>query len=145
MNEDGSLNFPEDVERADISLSNFSDVDVSGTGGGSITINARNLSLEAGDSGSSLISAGITADSTSADAQAGNIIIDVSGNITLNDSRIVNQVNPGGVGNSGNVIISTASLEATNGGRVLASTLGQGDASLVNITARDNITFDGED
>ncbi len=145
INDDGSLSFPEDVAKSDITLSNAADVDVRGTGRGSITINARNLNLEAGDFGGSLIRGGITADSTSADAQAGNIIIDVSGNITLNDSRIVNQVNSGGVGNSGNIIISTASLEATNGGDVDASTFGQGNAGSVEITASDTITFDGED
>ena len=144
FNSDGSLSFPEDVAKTDITLNNAAGLDVRGTGGGSITINARNLNLEAGDSGRSGIRAGITADSISADAQAGNIIIDVSGNITLNDSRIVNQVNPGGVGNSGNVIISTASLEATNGGDVDASTLGLGNAGLVEITASDTITIDGE-
>ena len=48
ISDDGSLNFPEAVARGDINLSNGADVDVSGTGGGSITVNARNLNLEAG-------------------------------------------------------------------------------------------------
>ena len=34
INDDGSLNFPEDVARADIRLSNAADIDVRGTGGG---------------------------------------------------------------------------------------------------------------
>ena len=145
INDDGSLNFSESVERADITLSNGADVDVRGTGDGSITINARNLNIEAGEFGSSFIRAGITADSTFADAQAGNIIIDVAENITLDDSRIINQVNSGGVGNSGNITITIGSLEAINGGDVDASTLGQGNAGAVEIIATGDLTFDGED
>ncbi len=145
ISDDGSLNFPEAVARADISLSNGADVDVRGTGGGSITINAGNLTLEAGEFGSSFLRGGITADSTSADAQAGDIIVDVAENITLNDSRIINQVNSGAVGNSGNITISTTSLDATNGGDIDASIFGRGDAGSLKITATDTITFDGKD
>ena len=145
INDDGSLKFPDNVTKADITLSNAADVDVRGTGGGSITINARNLSLEAGEFGSSFLRAGITADSTSANAQAGDIIVDVGENLTLNDSRIKNQVDSGGVGNSGNITISTTSLEATNRGQVDTSTFGRGNAGSLEITASDTITIDGED
>ena len=145
ISEDDSLSFPEDVAKADITLGNAADVDVRSTGGGSIIINARDLNLTVGEFGSSLIRAGITSDSTFTEAQAGNIIIDVAENITLNDSRITNQVDSGGVGNSGNIIITTGSLEVINGGDVDASTFGQGNAGSVEITARDTITFDGED
>ena len=144
INEDGSLNFPEDVAQADIFFNGFADVDVRGTGGGSITINARNLNLEAGDSGISLIRTGITADSTSAEAQAGDITINATDNITVDDSFIGNQVASEAVGDAGGVTITTDSLSLTNGGRVLAGTFGQGNAGSVEITARDTITFDGE-
>ena len=143
ISDDGSLNFPEAVARADISLSNGADVDVRGTGGGNITINSGNLTLEAGEFGSSFIDAGITADSTSADAQAGNIIVDVAGNITLNDSRIINQVDSGGVGNAGNITISTTSLEATNGGQVSTSTFGKGNAGNISLNVTDAVTISG--
>ncbi|MDJ0678844.1 MAG: filamentous hemagglutinin N-terminal domain-containing protein [Xenococcaceae cyanobacterium MO_167.B52] len=144
INDDGSLNFPEDVARADITLSNAADVDVRGTGGGSITINARNLNLEAGDFGGSFINAGITADSTSSEAQAGDIRINATDNVTVDDSLIINQVDSLAVGDAGDVTIDTGSLSLTNGGIVYASTLGQGDAGLVEITATDSITIDGE-
>jgi filamentous hemagglutinin family protein len=144
INPDGSLSFPENVARADISLSNGADVDASGTGDGNVTVNARNLSLTAGEFGSSFIRAGIRPESTSAEAQAGDVTINVAENINLDDSRILNQVDTGGIGNSGNIIITTDSLEAINGGDVDASTFGQGDAGVVNITATGNLTFDGE-
>ncbi|MGL5078093.1 MAG: filamentous hemagglutinin N-terminal domain-containing protein, partial [Waterburya sp.] len=140
ISEDGSLSFPEDVARADISLRNSAEVDVSGTGGGSISVNARNLDLTA----SSFFNAGISADSTSIDAQAGDIVINVTDNLTLDESRIANQVNQDGVGNSGKININTSFLETTNGGIINASTFGQGNAGLIDITASDTISIDGE-
>ena len=144
INDDGSLNFPEDVERANITLSNAADVDVRGTGGGSITINAHNLNLEVGDFGRSRIRAGLTADSTSANAQAGDITITATENVAVDESFIANQVLPNGVGNAGDVNIKTGSLTLTNGGQVDASTFGRGDAGSVEITATITITIDGE-
>ena len=144
ISEDGSLNFPEDVAQADITLNNAAKVDVRGTGGGSITINARNLNLKAGDSDDSFIRAGITVNSTSANAQAGDITINATDNVTVDDSFIANQVAPGAVGNAGDVTITTGSLSLTNGGLVSANTFGQGNAGAVEIIASDSITIDGE-
>ncbi|WP_019506625.1 filamentous hemagglutinin N-terminal domain-containing protein [Pleurocapsa sp. PCC 7319] len=140
INSDGSLSFPEGVTKANINLSNAADVDVRGTGGGSITVNAGNLNL----AGISLISAGIRAESTSAEAQAGDVTIDVAEKITLNESRITNQVASGGVGNSGGIAINTGSIEAINGGDIDASTFGRGDAGTVDLTATGDVTIDGE-
>ncbi|WP_144874336.1 filamentous hemagglutinin N-terminal domain-containing protein, partial [Hyella patelloides] len=141
INDDGSLSFPEDVERADINLTNAADVDVRGTGGGSITVNARNLSLTAGESSRSFLRAGITADSTSPNATAGDISVNVTENLTLDDSSIGNRVAPFGVGNSGNINIVTDSLFATNGAQVSASTNGIGNAGSVEIIASDTINI----
>jgi filamentous hemagglutinin family protein len=140
ISEDGSLSFPKDVAQADLSLGNGSVVDVAGTGGGKITVNARNLNLTA----SSFLSAGISVNSTSNDAQAGDIVINATDNLTVDQSLITNQVNQEGVGNSGNININTGSLETTNGGIINASTSGQGNAGLVEITASDTISIDGE-
>ena len=173
INDDGSLSFPGGVTKADVNLNNGADVDARGTGGGSISVNARNLNLSPGEFGSSFIRAGIRAESTSAEAQAGDVTIDVAENITLNDSRILNRVNTDGVGNSGNITITAGSIEAMNSGQVSASTFGQGDAGdvtidtgtltlrnggeinsdtsgqgnagLINIIASDTITIDGVD
>ena len=144
INEDGSLNFPQNIARADINLSNASDVDVRGTGGGSITINARNLNLNAGDSGSSFIRAGIITDSTSVEAQAEDITINASGNVTVDNSYISNQVNSEAEGNAGGINIITSNLSLSNGGQIDASVLGRGNAGSVVIDATDTITIDGE-
>jgi filamentous hemagglutinin family protein len=83
INPDGSLSFPDNVALSDISLSNAADVDARGSGGGSVTVNARNLSLTAGEFGSSFIRAGIRPESTSAEAQAGDVTINVAENINF--------------------------------------------------------------
>ena len=144
LNEDGSLNLPEDSTLSNITLTNAASVDVRGMGGGNITIDAQNLSLAAGESGSSSIRGGIAADSTSQEAQAGNIIINVVENTSLNDSRIVNQVDTEGVGSSGNISLNTDSLALTNGGSIDASTFGSGNAGAVSVTATEDITAEGE-
>ena len=144
IKEDGSLSFPEDLAKANITLTNAADIDARGAGGGNITINAQNLDLTTGEFGGSSIRAGITSDSTSAEAQAGDIAINVSENITLDESRIANQVAPEGVGNSGNITITTGSLKAINGGDIAADTFGKGNAGAVEITATEDLSFDGE-
>ena len=116
FNEDGSLNFPEDVPQADINLTNAFNVDVSGTDGGNISINARNLILNANrdaeELGSNSIKAGITADSTSANAKTGDITINVTDNLTINNSSIESR------------------------------TLGRGDAGDIEINATNRISLD---
>ena len=145
INEDGSLNFSEDITKANISLSNFANVNVQGIGGGNININAQNLSLESGELGESQIRAGISSNSTSAETQAGDITINVAENITLDQGGVINQVDSGGIGNSGNITINTGSLKLINAGRISASTVGQGNAGAVNVTATGDITADGQD
>ena len=48
-----------------------------------------------------------------------------------------------GVGQGGDVNITAASLSATNGARLDASTFGQGNAGNVNINVRDTVSFSG--
>ncbi len=140
ISEDGSLTFPDNVTKADITLSNGALVDVRGSGGG-ITVNADNLGLTA----NSFLEAGIAADSTSNNAQTGGIVINLTDNLTLDNSRIINLVGEGGVGNSGNINITASSIEIINGGLIDTSTFGQGNAGLIDITALDTISIDGED
>ncbi len=144
LNNDGSLSFPEDVAKADIILSNFSDIDVTGTGGGSITINGRNVSLSAGDFGSSFIRAGITADSTSAGAASGDITIDATDNVIVDESFISNAVESFAVGNAGVVSIDTTNLTLTNGGQIGSNIFGEGNGGTVTINAKDTISVDRE-
>ena len=140
ISEDGSLNFPEGVVKADISLSDGAVVDASSAGGGNIILNARSLNLTE----SSVLKAGIAADSTLSNAQAGDIEIDLTNNLNLDNSNITNTVEAGGVGNSGDVNIATDSIKATNKGQIDTNTFSQGNGGNVNIVATGDITFDGE-
>ncbi len=143
ISDDGSLSFPEDVERADITLSNAAEVDVMGTVGGSITINAGNLTLEAGEFGSSFINAGIGANSGFDGAQAGEININATGAVNLiENSSIQNRVNEGATGNSGDINVTVQSLTLTEGSIFSTSIFGQGNGGVVNITATDSVSFD---
>ncbi len=118
INADASLSFPNGVARADITLTNGSEVDVRAAGGGSISVNARNIKISGGELGASNLVAGIAIDSGSPEAQAGDIIFNATDNITVTQgSFISNSVEEFGVGNAGNV----------------------------EITANDLVKFDGED
>ena len=144
FNGDGSLSFPTDVAKADLTLSNAAEVDVTGTGGGDVAINARNLNLEGGEFGDSVIVAGINPDSTDPEAIAGDITINATDNVTVDNSIITNLVESEAVGNAGDVTVTTGSMSLTNGGIVIASTFGRGNAGSVAITASDTIMIDGE-
>ncbi|VEP14386.1 Filamentous hemagglutinin family N-terminal domain [Hyella patelloides LEGE 07179] len=123
----------------DITLQNTAVVDVTASGGGSVNVTAQNITLD-----NSSISSGIAPDSTSNDAQAGDIVIQVTENLTLDRSYILNLVD--GVGNSGKIEITTGSVEVSNGGQISSSTfIGQGNAGGITITAKGDVTFDGID
>ena len=143
INDDDTLSFPDDVERADVTFNNAADVDVRGMGGGNINLHARNAFIEVGDFGSSQIRAGIDSDSISPEAQAGNINIDTTDNLSVADSTILNKVDFQAVGNAGNINIDTGSLTLNDGGRISTTTEGTGNAGEINITASNSIIIDG--
>ncbi|MFH7243971.1 MAG: filamentous hemagglutinin N-terminal domain-containing protein [Spirulina sp.] len=58
-------------------------------------------------------------------------------------SAAFSTVEAGGIGTGGNVILRTGSLAVTNGGQLLASTRGNGNAGNVEIEARDAVVFEG--
>ena len=141
INDNGSLTFPIDVARADVTLTNGSIVDVMGTGRGNININASDFEMSAGELGSSFIIAGVTTDSTN--AQAGDITINAS-NIGVDNSSIVNVFDSEASGNAGDVRITASSLSLTNGGQIATRTEGQGNTGSVEILAEDTISIDGQ-
>ena len=135
--------FPDSVARANVSLTNGAEVDVRAGGGGSITINAQDLTL-AGQSRSSL-KAGIFENLGSVNALAGNIDINTTREITLKDASFIsNLVGLGGSGQSGDINITTRSLLATDGAQIYATTRGNGDAGNISIQADNNVSFDGQ-
>ena len=100
INKDGSLSFPEDLARANVTFTDFAEVDVRGAGDGSITVNARNINLS-GESGSSSLRAGIAATLGSPEAQAGDITLHATETIKVDNSIVSNIVSENAIGNGG--------------------------------------------
>lgn len=132
------LNFPVDVPQGDVTIANGAFVDVTAGGNGSIAITAQNLDILAG----SRLLAGIAPGLGSVGSKAGNIAINATGAISINQSFISNLVQLGGVGTGGNINIMAKSLFVTNGAELIASTIGQGNAGSVNIDASEKAIFD---
>ncbi len=147
LNSDGSLSFPVGVQRGDVSLTNVANVDVSSGKGGSITVNARNLNI----SGGSGLYAGIRQGLGTVGSQAGNITLDATGDIKVVGSYVFNTVEPGGVGNGGNININAATLSLTDGAQLQTLVRqasfnqpgGRGDAGDVTVNVTGKVTIAG--
>jgi filamentous hemagglutinin family protein len=137
-NADGSLSFPDGIARADVSLTNQSFIDVVADGGGSITVNAGDFEISG-----SFLSAGIGSNSGFVGAQAGDIILNTNTIRGGESADIVNIVGLGGIGDAGDIIITTGSLSLTDGTSLNTSILGQGNAGDVIINASENVSLDG--
>ncbi|GAA6616169.1 filamentous hemagglutinin N-terminal domain-containing protein [Scytonema sp. NUACC26] len=136
-----NLAFPPQVQRADVSLSNRSQVDVTASGGGSIAVNARNLDIL----GRSGLNAGIAQNSGSVNTNAGNINVDATETVTLTQSSLIaNQINSRATGTSGTINLVAGSLNLLSGSQLFTSTFGQGNAGNVNVNVRDAISVRGE-
>jgi large exoprotein involved in heme utilization and adhesion len=133
------LSFPVGVVRGDVSLSNGAVVDVTANGGGSIGINAKNLTMTQ----ESILLAGIASDSGARDAVAGNIEINATGVIDLDESYILNEVFRGVQGQGGDVNITTSQLRASGGTRVGAVTFGDGNGGSLTINASKGVQVIG--
>ncbi|OKH37800.1 hypothetical protein NIES2119_11590 [[Phormidium ambiguum] IAM M-71] len=140
LNNDGSLSFPENVARADVSIINQAEVRVLNSGGGSITVKARNLNI----SGESLLSAGIATGKGTPESIAGDIFLDATDAITIASSQIENIVEENAIGNSSTIKVNAKSLSLTNGSQLDASTLGKGKAGDIEIVIGDRLLLDGE-
>jgi filamentous hemagglutinin family protein len=136
-NANGSLNFPDGIARADVSLTNQSFIDVAADSGGSITVNAGELEIS-----DSILSAGIGSNSGFVGAQAGDVTLNAD-NIRGESSGIGNIVRVGGIGDAGDIRITTSSLSLTDVAQLFASTLGQGNAGDVIINAREFVSLEG--
>jgi filamentous hemagglutinin family protein len=140
---DGSifrLSFPNDVLRGDVTLKNSSAVNVIAGGGGSIAVHARNLNVL---DGSSLV-AGIESGKGSSTSQAGDITLDATEIIRVDQSSFVeNVVYPNAIGNSGNIDVTTGSLLILNGSDLGAFVAGKGRLGDIVAKVRDRIDIAG--
>ncbi|GAB4533938.1 MAG: hypothetical protein Tsb0014_19800 [Pleurocapsa sp.] len=154
INDNGSLSFPDNAALSNVSLTKDAEVDVSAGGGGFIVVNANNLELSEG----SELFAGIAENMGSANAQAGDIIINATESVKLIgngidieglDTVISNHVgisaikrenpqeNSNAQGNGGSIFISTDRLELSDRAVISAITFSQGNAGDVTINANE--------
>ncbi|MBD3884907.1 filamentous hemagglutinin N-terminal domain-containing protein [Phormidium tenue FACHB-886] len=162
---DWQLTIPNGVPRADVSFSNGSGIDVRGANG-SIRLLAQNINITR-----SLLQIGIPNDSRLPNTQTGDIELNATGSITLSRSRldnrlfgegtigsinlsagdrvslvdeasVLNIVQRTGIGNGGDINITTGSLSLTHLAGLGSYTYGRGNAGNVNINARDSVSLD---
>ncbi len=125
-----SLAIPDNVERADVSLSNQAEANVRGAGGGTIKIQARNVNM----AGESILRAGIDPGLGTPNSLGGNIEINATGATTLSgDSTIANVVLQGAFGKAGDINIKSGSVTISDATGVNTFTYGQGDAGSIFI------------
>ncbi|MEH2223249.1 two-partner secretion domain-containing protein [Nostoc sp.] len=133
-----SLALPDGVERANVSLNNGAEVNVRGTNDGNIKIHARDVNL----AGESKLRAGIETGLGTSNSQGGNVEINATGTINLTDASFIsNTLRKDAVGTSGDINITTDSLNLSNDSFLDASTYGQGNSGKVSILAKDNIAL----
>jgi filamentous hemagglutinin family protein len=142
LDENLNPSLPNDVTRADIFLVDGARIDVASASGGEISLIGNNVIL----TGASQLFGGITADSTSIEAQAGDITIDATGAVNLSEeSNIINRVFENATGNSGDINVTAESLSLTEGGYLSASLLqeSQGTGGDINVNTTGAVTLDG--
>jgi large exoprotein involved in heme utilization and adhesion len=121
--------------------------------------NGGNIYLKTGSL--SLTNGGRVSTDVLGQGNAGNITIEASNNVKLDgvfidtgkfelnnlgddqSSGLQSNLNIGGVGNAGNIQVTTGSLSVTNGAGISSFTAGVGNAGNITINVRDNVTFSG--
>lgn len=137
LNPDGSLSFPSNVERSDVSLTNGAVINTAAGGAGEITINARNINL----SDESTLVTGILPGFGGEGARSGDIQLDAQDIRIDQFSEIQNTIPRDALGIGGNINITTGSLSVTNGSRLSTNIHGQGIAGNVLINASEAINL----
>ncbi|ARV59856.1 hypothetical protein BZZ01_15560 [Nostocales cyanobacterium HT-58-2] len=144
LNQNGdrfSLNFPSDLQRANVSLTDGAGFIVAGAGAGSsVTLTGDNISL----SNNSSIEAGILDGLGAANTQAGDITLDATDVVNFaSNSYISNYLDSGALGNSGNIIIKAKRLSLNQGSQIGTFNFGTGNTGNVVIAATDSVSLNG--
>ncbi|MEM9275547.1 MAG: S-layer family protein [Cyanobacteria bacterium P01_F01_bin.143] len=132
--DEGIVNFnaklPMDIARGDITIGDRSLINVISEGNGGITLEAQNITLA-----NSNFQGGIDVDSGQTNSVAGNIYLDATNNILLENSEINHNLELNSLGNGGTVEIQAINLKLDNS-RISSETRSQGNAGniIVNVT-----------
>jgi filamentous hemagglutinin family protein len=129
--------FPTNVARGDVSLTNQAGVNVAGAGGSDIAITARNLEILGG----SYLNGGIFPGVGTPEAVAGDIKLNATGKIVVANGAIFNDVSPNSIGQGGNIIIDADTVSLEDSTQITSSTAGIGNAGNINITVTGSINL----
>ncbi|KPQ35499.1 MAG: filamentous hemagglutinin family N-terminal domain, partial [Phormidium sp. OSCR] len=128
--------FPDNLGRSPISLTNNAYITVVDSIGGEMAIDGSDITIS-----NSLVQAGIAEGLGVPDTDSGNIELNATGQLTLSNSSIINRVAENSVGNAGDIRVVANVVEMSDGAQLDASTFGQGDAGTVTVEATDRAVF----
>jgi filamentous hemagglutinin family protein len=133
--------FPTNVGRADVSLTNQAKINVVGTGEGNVTITARNIDLLGGSN----IGGGIEEGLGTPETVAGDIKLNATGKIAVvgSGSGIANGVNSKATGQGGSLIIDAGSFLLQDRAAIGTLTVGKGNAGNISIKTTGDLTING--
>jgi filamentous hemagglutinin family protein len=127
------LSFPLGVDRANVSITNSSNINTSGTGGADIAITAKNIDVLGG----SIVASGVLSGQTA----AGDVVLNATENVKFSGANsLVGNVTASGKG--GNVLINAGSLIVEDRAVVGTTNLGKGDAGNVTISSKGKVSVD---
>lgn len=135
-----NLSFPEDIERADILLTNEAFVNTSGEGGGATQVWGKQVKLSDGSQ---------MAATTLGSKPGKGLIVNASESVELTGTTADKLLSSGlftqtgGTGNAGDLTINTQDLLVKNGARVLAGTFSQGNAGALTVNASESVQMIG--
>jgi filamentous hemagglutinin family protein len=135
------LSFPDKVARTDIFLNGQSDVNVMGTGVGSIALNAQNITI----SEFSELLSGIQSAQQAGNSKLGDIVLDASGLVTLNESFIISVTERFGMGDSGSISINADALSMSGTSAIGTFSFGKGNAGDIILNIRNGVSLTGSD
>ncbi|MGL6340949.1 MAG: filamentous hemagglutinin N-terminal domain-containing protein, partial [Waterburya sp.] len=138
---EGSINliFPNQLQKADVSLINNAFAKVYFEEGGDIVINAKNITF----SERSFVVSGIIKNVEIFDSKAGNIIVNATEKLQLtNESTIANQVAPSAQGDAGDIFVIADILLISDGSNITTETFGQGNSGKIDILS-DSVNIAG--
>lgn len=140
-----SLSFPENVVRSNVTLTNGAIVDVSGTGNGSIAVNAQNIEISGNldiSKRRSTLQSGIGLGLQSGNSLPGDITLNATDALIISDRGVVlSAVGLFATGNASNISIQAGSLLLENGSGITTDSLGEGNAGDITINVRDDINL----
>ncbi len=122
----------------EVKLENTAVVDVTAGNGGDIAVNGKNIIVD-----NSIITTGIAEGRGSINSQAGDINLNASEQITIDNSDIDNAVLQNAVGNTGDLIIDTKNL-SLNDSNISITVRGQGKAGNLIVNASESINLTRE-